>query len=235
MLPPPAASPPPGRSADGAGTPGRSSGSRESSPCNADRCGSSPRCPGERRRSCVAEALAVNLAVSLGAALDVVPELHLPAHTRACGNRQRSGFDVAVDDARLEQLDALGVLDVADELTAHAHDARLDVALEARARIQAHVAIDLHVALEAAGDAYVTRACDLAFDSEVGGDDRFFHFLARRRTAGHFGADRCHIGPFRFARVRRRRGRYARSGSRSSRSPGIRIFPKRHEIAPLSD
>src|SRR5690349_14840612 len=143
MQPPPGASPPPGRSADGAGTPDRSSGSRESSPCNADRCASCQRSPGERPRSCVAEALVV----SLGPALAFVAELHLAAHARARSHGERSCLDVAVDDAGLEELDALGVLDVADELAAHAHDARLDVPFEPRARIQAHVAIDLHVAL----------------------------------------------------------------------------------------
>src|ERR1700756_5151531 len=142
---PPGASPPPGRSAGGVGSPGRCSGFRESSPCSVDRCASCPRSPSGWRRSCAAEALGL----AFGAAFALVAELDLAAHARAGRDREGAGFDIAVDHARLEQLDPLGILDVADELASHAHHARLHLPFEARAGFEADVTIDLHVAFEA--------------------------------------------------------------------------------------
>src|SRR5262249_58987016 len=101
--PPPGASPLPGRSAGGACSPGRCSGSRGWPPCSADTCASCPGSPGERRRSCVTEALGVALAA---ARLAVVAELDLAAHLRAGRHGERTRLDVAVDDAALEHLDA---------------------------------------------------------------------------------------------------------------------------------
>src|SRR5256885_11489469 len=53
--------------------------SRGSSPCSADTSASCPPRSGERRRSCVAEALGL----ALGAILALVAELDLAAHARA--------------------------------------------------------------------------------------------------------------------------------------------------------
>src|SRR5262249_54468221 len=143
------------------------------------------------------------LGVALGApSLAVVAKLDLAAHARAGGHGQRARLDVAVDDARLEQLDPLGVLDVADQLTGDADHAGLYVPFQARGGIERHVTLDLHVALELAGDAHVTGTDDLALDGQIGGDVRLLHVVAlrgrrRRRAARRFGGNRGHGGALR--------------------------------------
>src|SRR5207249_5597744 len=111
-----------------------------------------PPSPGEKRRSCAAEAFGV----ALGAAFGLVADLDLATHARAGRDRQGPCLDVAVDDARLVELDPPRVLDVADELASDAHDARLDLPFEPCAGIEAHIPVDVHITLELAGDADVT-------------------------------------------------------------------------------
>src|SRR5213079_1796928 len=139
--PPPGASPLPDRNAGGAGSLGRCSGSREWSPYSADTCASCPPSPGEKRRSCAAEAFGL----ALGAAFGLVAELDLATHARAGRDRQGPCLDVAVDDARLVELDPPRVLDVPDELAGDAHDARLDLPFEPCAGIAAHIPVDVHI------------------------------------------------------------------------------------------
>src|SRR5215472_1308415 len=177
--------------------------------------------------SCVAEALAF-----FGAGFALVAKLDLAAHARARGDGEGACLDVAIDDARLEELDPLGILDVAEELAPDAHDARLDVPFEARPGIEAQVPVDLHIALEAAGDAHVARADDLALDGEVRGEEGFLPFLAWRGTPRHIRAQGRYVRP--FGLPRRRAARHARAGGCGTGSRS-RLFPKRHEDAPLSD
>src|SRR5262249_31928130 len=98
-------------------------------PCSGDRRASCPQCPGERR-SCVAEALAF-----FGAGFALVAKLDLAAHARARGHGEGACLDVAIDDARLKELDPLAIRDVPEELRPAAPAARLDVPLDARAGI----------------------------------------------------------------------------------------------------
>src|SRR5262249_51991015 len=104
--------------------------------------------------------------------------LDLPAHAGAGGDGQRARLHVPADDAALEQLHPLGVLDVALELPTHGHSLGPHLPIDIGAGIDGEVAVHLHVALEAAGDAYVAGADDLALDGEIGSDDGLFHFRA---------------------------------------------------------
>jgi len=72
------------------------------------------------------------------------------------------------------------------QLARHDDGVRLHLAGEMRAALDREVAGDLHVALEAAGDAYVAGALDLAFDREIGGDHGFLH-VGALRAAGRIG------------------------------------------------
>src|SRR3546814_13484856 len=72
----------------------------------------------------------------------------------------------------LEQLHARGRFDVAVQLAGHHHLLGLDAAAEFGALLDGQVALHVDVALELAGDADVAGAFDLAFDGQVGGDQR---------------------------------------------------------------
>lgn len=116
------------------------------------------------------------------------------------------------------------------------HDGGLHQALQMRAGVERHVAVDLHITLEPARDAHVAGADDLALDGQVRGDDGFFHveaLLLRRRTARNFWGDRGDIALLGRRGRRRWRAAKARRGSCGRGcGPGIRVFPKRHEMAP---
>jgi len=91
------------------------------------------------------------------------------------------------DHAGLEQLDARAGGDVALDLAAHHHRGGVHLPGDVRALLDGDVALHVHIALEAAGDAHVTGALDLALDGDVGGDQRF---LGRTRRRGLTGGNR---------------------------------------------
>ena len=76
---------------------------------------------------------------------------------------------------------AAGV-DVALDLAADDHGRGIDLAGDVRALLDRDVALHVDVALEAAGDADVARALDLALDGDVGGDQRFLGGAGRSRA-----------------------------------------------------
>src|SRR5439155_24237891 len=115
-------------------------------------------------------------------------DLHAPTHARARGDGERAGLEIAVEDSGGEELDALRALDVPLDLAADRDGARPHAAGELRAGVDREVALDVDVPLEAAGDADVPRAVDLAGDRDVGGDHRLLH-LARRGPPGGRGRD----------------------------------------------
>src|SRR5262249_21157537 len=121
-------------------------------------------------------------------------ELDLTAHAGTCGHRERTGLHVARDDAAFLQLDTLGVLDVALELAADGHRLRTHLAVERGAVIDGEVAVDLHVALEATGKADMAGADDLAFDGQIGSDNRLFHLRTLPGARGCWGGiERGHV------------------------------------------
>jgi hypothetical protein len=85
------------------------------------------------------------------------------------------------DGRALVQLDALRAFDVALDFPCHHDRARAHGAREVRAGLDGQRAVDVDVALEAAGNAYVAGAVDLAFEREARGNDGFLEFPASRR------------------------------------------------------
>jgi hypothetical protein len=73
----------------------------------------------------------------------------------------------------LRQFDALRFLDVAFQLAGDGDVARAHAAGQLGAGLDGEIALHVDVALEAAGDAYAAAAFDLAFDGDVGSDQRF--------------------------------------------------------------
>src|SRR5271168_901272 len=100
-------------------------------------------------------------------------EFDMPAHARTRGNRDRSGLDVAHDDAALLNIDPLGTFDVALKLAANHHDGCQHLARQMRSRLDAEVAVDAHVALESSRHPHISRTLDFALDVQIRGNDRF--------------------------------------------------------------
>jgi hypothetical protein len=146
----------------------------------------------------------------------VIPaELDVPAHARAGGDGDRSRLDVADDHSAFEDVDPLGRFDVALQLSADHDDRSQHLARQVRARLDVEVAVDAHIALEAAGDAHVARSLDLALDAEVRRDDGFAALTAgdgpaRRGSQGRIA--RSSLGRHRaLCDGSRRRGRRIRA------------------------
>src|SRR6185503_18079126 len=100
-------------------------------------------------------------------------ELHSAAHARAGRYGERAAFQVSVEDASRQQLDARGALDVAFDLTPDRDRVRAHAARELGARVDRQITLDVDITLELSRDAHVARAIDLARDGDVGGDDGF--------------------------------------------------------------
>src|ERR1700733_9037900 len=100
-------------------------------------------------------------------------EFDVPAHARTRCNGDRSGLDVAHDDAALLNVDALGVFDVALKFAADHDNGGQHLARQMSSRLDAEVAVDAHVALEASRHAHISRTFDFAFDVQIGRNDGF--------------------------------------------------------------
>ena len=113
----------------------------------------------------------------------VPPELGLTAHAGAGCDRQRTGLQVADHHAGRQQFDVRGFLDVAFQFAGDRDLVGAHAAGQLGAGLDGEIALDAGVALELAGDAYAAAAFDLAFDGDVGGDQRFL--------AGQAGVGAC--------------------------------------------
>src|SRR5258708_13674822 len=109
----------------------------------------------------------------------------MTAHARAGRNGDGVGLDVPDDHARGGDIDVVGA-DVAGQLAAHGDRGRAYLTLVLGTGLDTQISLDLHVALEGAGDAHVSGAGDLALDRQAGGDQRLAHLNAflRARTRG---------------------------------------------------
>src|SRR5258707_10737120 len=97
----------------------------------------------------------------------------MPAHARAGRDRDRSRLHVADDDAPFLYIDPLGGFDVALKLAADHDDAGQDLAGKMGPRLDAEIAVDTNIPLEAARHTYISRPLDLALDRQIRGNDRF--------------------------------------------------------------
>ena len=75
------------------------------------------------------------------------------------------------------------MLDVTFQFAGDRHLVGAHAAGQLGAGLNGEIALDVHVALELAGDAHAAAAFDLAFDGDVGGDQRFL--------AGQAGVGAC--------------------------------------------
>ena len=125
-------------------------------------------------------------------ALVVVPaEIGLAAHARAGRDGQRAGLEIADHHAGLQQIDARGALDIAFQFAGDRDLVRAHAAGELGAGLDGEIALDVDVALELAGDADAAAAFDLAFDRDVGGDQRFLAGQARLRACARGSSHRA--------------------------------------------
>src|SRR4029079_19192628 len=106
------------------------------------------------------------LARSPGARLAFAPTPNCAAaaHAGACREADGARLEIAGEHARVEQLDALGALDVSLDLAADDHRVGAHAARQLGTGIDRQVALNVNVALEAAGETNVSRAFDLAFN-----------------------------------------------------------------------
>jgi len=111
-------------------------------------------------------------------------EFGAAAHARSGGDGERARLDVAIDDARREQLDLLRAVDVALDLTRDRDRLGPDAPRQLGTLLDREVALDVDVALELAGDADVTRTDDLTGDRDVGAasGDGLSRHQGRRRV-----------------------------------------------------
>src|SRR5579863_7423504 len=100
-------------------------------------------------------------------------EFDVATHARTGGNRDRSGLDVAHDDAAFLNVDPLGIFDVALKLAADHHDGGQYLAGQMGSGLDAEVAVDAHVAFESSRHAHISRTFDFALDVQIRGNDRF--------------------------------------------------------------
>jgi hypothetical protein len=99
--------------------------------------------------------------------------------------------------------------------------------------VERDVAFDLHVTLEAAGDAHVSGPYDFALDGQIRGNDGFFHIeTLLLGAAGHFRRERSDVALFRRCGRGWRAAEARRGSCRRGSGSSVRIFPKRHEMAP---
>ena len=96
------------------------------------------------------------------------------------------------------------------------------------AGLDGEIALDVDVALELAGDAHAAAAFDLAFDGDVGGDQRFL--------AGQAGVGTCDRRDWRgvaassgFDGASNRTGSLVRGGRRGGWPGGRIVFPEGHD------
>src|SRR5262249_35148099 len=121
--------------------------SGESLSGSADRCAWRPPPPVER---CSRGLASPQREGRSGGLLFRPPELHAAAHTRSRRHGQGSGFEVAVQDAGLQQLDALSAFDVALDFTGDRHRVRTDAAGQLGSGLDRQVALNVDVTLEPA-------------------------------------------------------------------------------------
>src|SRR4029078_9094187 len=119
--------------------------------------------------------------------------LGLAAHPGSGGNRQRARLQVAYDHAGREQIDMRRFVDIAFQLAGDRDLAGAHAARQFGAGLDSQVTLDADVAFEFSRDAHAAAALDLAFDRDVGGDQRFLRRRARV-GAGH-GRARAEWGP----------------------------------------
>ena len=116
-------------------------------------------------------------------ALVAPPELDAAPHARARGDGERTRLEIAGENPRLEQFHPRGAADVAVELAAHRHRFGGHPADHLGSGFDGQIALHVHVALKAAGDADVARSLDLALDRESGGEDRLLEIRSPARGA----------------------------------------------------
>src|ERR1700722_7743758 len=161
-------------------------------------------------------------------------EFDVPAQPRAGRHRNRPCLHIADDDAPFLDVDPLGGFDVALKFAADHHDAGEDLTGQMGPVFHGEIAVDAHIALEAAGNTHVARALDLTLDGEVCRDNRF---PALRRGFGSRAARRDgqrRITRTALGRAPLRGWRRRRRGAGRTRGGGHRFFvPKRHELTPI--
>ncbi len=147
-----------------------------------------------------------------GRAAPAAAKLGAAAHARSGSDRECTRLQVAIQDARREQLDLLRAVDVPLDLARDRHRLGPDAPRQLGTLLDREIALDVHVALELSGDAHMSRTDDLTRDRDLGRNDRLRHVARRDATRrrrdvrgrevvlslqcrfGNGGHDRCVLG-----------------------------------------